>query len=188
MILIVGLGNPGPEYERTPHNAGFRAIEALKARVAPDALWQPRRESTVLETTIEGTDVTLCKPLTFMNNSGGVVAHMMDYSPIKLGDLWVAHDDLDIPRGRAKVDTDRSSAGHKGVQSIIDALGSQSFWRARIGVEPDFIADKQDLDSYLTAKPLSSIAQQQEDALLQKLVTELLTFVKNGIRKTTVRT
>lgn len=187
MILIVGLGNPGPEYERTPHNAGFRAVEALKARVAPDALWKPRRESTVLATTIEGKDVMLCKPLTFMNNSGGVVAHMVDYSPIKLENLWVAHDDLDIPRGRVKVDTDRGSAGHKGVQSIIDALGSRSFWRARIGVEPDFIADKQDLDSYLTARPLSLIARQQEDVLLQELVSALLAFVKNGIRKTTLR-
>jgi len=188
MILIVGLGNPGPEYERTPHNAGFRALDALKARVAPNALWQPRRESTVLETSIEGKDVFLCKPLTFMNNSGGVVAHMMDYSPIKLEDLWVAHDDCDIPRGRAKVDTDRGSAGHKGVQSIIDALGSRSFWRARIGVEPDFIVDKQNIDSYLIAEPLSPIARQQEDALLQELVGQLIGFVANGIRKLTIKT
>jgi len=116
MILITGLGNPGKEYERTRHNIGFRAIDELVKQKPENAV--------------------LLKPQTFMNNSGTAVIEAVNFYKIKPADLWVIHDDIDLPLGEFKISKNRGSAGHKGVDSIIKKLGTKDFNRARIGICP----------------------------------------------------
>jgi len=116
MLLIVGLGNPGKEYEKTRHNIGSRVIDEL--------------ESLNLK------NVTLAKPTTFMNESGRAVKKLISNSKFLISNLWVIHDDIDLPIGEFKIQMGKSSAGHKGVQSIIDHLGTKDFWRVRIGICP----------------------------------------------------
>jgi len=117
MVLIVGLGNPGKEYERTRHNIGFRVIDAL-AKNKPHHL-------------------VLLKPQTFMNKSGDAVIDAVNFYKIKPADLWVIHDDIDLMLGETKISRNRGSAGHKGVDSIIKKLGTKDFNRIRIGICPE---------------------------------------------------
>lgn len=117
MFFVVGLGNPGKKYEGTRHNAGFMALDALE------------KENSLL-------NIHLLKPNTFMNNSGIAVKKELKKLKLKAQDLIVVHDDIDLPLGTIKVSTNRGSAGHKGVQSIIEALGTKNFTRIRIGIQP----------------------------------------------------
>jgi len=133
VLLVVGLGNPGPEYARTRHNVGFSALD----RLAGDngiTLDQTRFSSRVGRGRILGADVLLVQPRTFMNLSGRAVRAVMDYLKIGLPDLLVLHDDMDIEPGRIKVAARGGSAGHKGVASIIETLGTDRFGRVKIGI------------------------------------------------------
>lgn len=116
MKLIIGLGNPGQKYGGTRHNAGFAAVEALEKK-SPEWL-------------------VLAKSDNFMNLSGSTAKKSMKKYGLRAKDLIVAHDDIDIPLGEFKIQKGRGAAGHKGVQSIIDALGTKDFWRVRVGICP----------------------------------------------------
>ncbi len=134
--LVVGLGNPGPEYEATRHNAGFRIVD----RVAADNRFPGfHRKGLGLESVgaLAGQRVALLKPLTFMNLSGGLVARRLADLGLAPSDLLVCYDELALPLGRLRVRPGGSGAGHNGVQSVIDALGTQEFPRLRFGVAPD---------------------------------------------------
>jgi len=117
MVLIVGLGNPGREYEKTRHNIGFRVIDGL----AKNKL----------------SGFVLLKPETFMNKSGDAVIEAVNFYKIEPADLWIIHDDIDLPLGELKISKNRGSAGHKGVDSIIKRLGTKDFNRVRIGICPE---------------------------------------------------
>lgn len=114
MTLIVGLGNPGAKYVKTRHNVGYMVVDALKKKKI---------------------SATILKPKTFMNESGMAVKGLAKRCSPET--LFVIHDDLDLPIGTLKISRNASSAGHKGVQSIIDTLGSKNFTRFRIGIKPD---------------------------------------------------
>lgn len=175
----MGLGNPGQTYEKTPHNLGFRVVDALKTAYAPDEKWREQYASHIVKTTIENRDVMLVKPLTFMNNSGSALVQIKKYHPVALEDMWLIHDELDLPFGRVKVVKGGSSAGHKGVQSIIDALGNNEFWRVRIGVRPDpYTTQKDEIDRYLTQTPLADDVARKTSHAAANLVSKLL---KEGI-------
>lgn len=138
MKLIVGLGNPGKEYEKTRHNIGFMALEVLSRQFTVDSHWrlEKRLEAEVgrgyITTCCE--DVILAKPQTFMNHSGDVVKKLTVHYRLSSNDLLIIHDDLDLPLGTIRLSHGSGSAGHKGVQSIIDALHTKDFWRLRIGI------------------------------------------------------
>jgi len=135
MKLIVGLGNPGKKYEKTRHNAGFLAMDKIASvfDFAPFML-DGKFNAKISKNTLNNEKTVLFKPQTFMNDSGRAVRAVMDYYKINIEDLMIIHDDLDIPLGKYKTTRDRSSAGHKGVQSIIDSLGTKNFTRIRIGI------------------------------------------------------
>lgn len=136
MILIVGLGNPGIKYAGTRHNIGFEAVDRLaKENSFPDFKLQNRFQAETTEGTISGRKAILAKPRTFMNNSGQAVKALADYYKIK--DLFVIHDDIDLPLGEIKASKNRGSAGHKGVESIIEQLKTKDFGRIRIGICPE---------------------------------------------------
>jgi len=134
MKLIVGLGNPGREYEATRHNAGFCVIDALADRYKV-ALKRNRGTASVFaKVAIKGIEVILAKPLTFMNLSGVAVKALLDKYGLKKSSLLVVCDDIDLAFGRLKIRPQGSSAGHKGISSVIDALGSEEFARLRVGM------------------------------------------------------
>ena len=135
--LIVGLGNPGIEYQFTPHNLGFLAIDRLAGSLGVEVRNRQCRALTA-RAVIEGVAVLLAKPETFMNLSGVSVRELVEeYEAQPESDLIVIQDELDFPLGTLRIHTRRSSAGHNGIESIIGALGRQDFLRIRIGVAPD---------------------------------------------------
>lgn len=140
MKLLIGLGNPGKKYENTRHNTGFMAIDAVATNFNFSAFGgstgggQSKFNAEISEGTIGDEKVILAKPQTFMNESGQTVKAITDYYKITVEDITVIHDDLDILLGEYKIARDRSSAGHKGVQSIIETLGTKNFARIRIGI------------------------------------------------------
>ncbi len=134
MKLIVGLGNPGKKYEKTRHNVGFIVLDAL----AGNAHWGKSKnlKAEYIKTSIENQNVQLLKPQTFMNESGSAVAAAANKNGTEPDDILVIHDDIDIPLGEIKVQSDKSAAGHNGIKSIIQHLGTQEFTRIRVGVKP----------------------------------------------------
>jgi PTH1 family peptidyl-tRNA hydrolase len=124
MYLVVGLGNPGEKYTKTRHNLGFMALDLL---AGPDAPWETKYDSQFLKL----DDVTLAKPQTFMNNSGKAVAQILKFYPA--AQLILVHDELDFELGSMRIQKNVSGAGHNGVNSIIDEIGTQDFVRIRIG-------------------------------------------------------
>lgn len=137
MKLIVGLGNPGKKYEATRHNIGFLAADTLqKTFTFPSFQSKDRFQSLLCEDFIGLHRVLLAKPQTFMNLSGETVSSILSFYKLPIKDLLVIHDDLDLPWGAVKHTSDSRSAGHRGVQNIIDRLGTQKFSRLRVGVGP----------------------------------------------------
>ncbi|MDO8490218.1 MAG: aminoacyl-tRNA hydrolase [bacterium] len=147
MKLIVGLGNPGKKYESTRHNVGYAMIDALekawkgrelffflgleKHKLYEQSEWEYRPPAGKSER------VTLMKPRTFMNLSGDAAAFAIQHSPksfVVKDDLWVVHDEIDISLGRVKLDRNRSAAGHNGIKSIIERIGTKDFIRFRVGI------------------------------------------------------
>ena len=135
--LIVGLGNPGIEYQFTPHNLGFLAVDRIASAGGVEIRNRQCRALTA-RMQIANETVLLAKPETFMNLSGLSVRELVaKYEAKPESDLIVIQDELDFPLGTLRIHTRRSSAGHNGIESIIDALGTQDFLRIRMGVAPD---------------------------------------------------
>lgn len=134
--VVIGLGNPGEEYEGTRHNAGRAAVE-LFARVAGASEWKDDKmfKARVAKGKLGVQLVVLCEPETYMNESGKAVAKLVS-GPKAAEKLIVAYDDLDLPQGTIKLSFDRSSGGHKGLESIIKAVKTKAFARVRIGISP----------------------------------------------------
>jgi PTH1 family peptidyl-tRNA hydrolase len=145
MKVIVGLGNPGKKFEKTRHNLGFMVIESLKSEFKHFSDWKKSKKllSKISEGKINNERVILVKPQTFMNDSGKAVKSLirnflLNKTMTELSKcLFVIHDDIDIPLGKIKISVGRGSAGHKGVQSIIDEIGTKNFVRFRIGIKPN---------------------------------------------------
>jgi PTH1 family peptidyl-tRNA hydrolase len=132
--LFVGLGNPGPEYEQTRHNAGFWWLEALARELKVNLTADKSYHGLVARTSINGQSVWLLAPQTFMNLSGKSVAALANFFKIPPQDILVAHDDLDIAPGDAKLKLGGSHAGHNGLRDIHAQLGTDQYWRLRLGI------------------------------------------------------
>ena len=132
--LIVGLGNPGDEYARTRHNAGFMVVEQLAGRW--QAAWKISRkfEARLADAQVGLQRVVLCQPLTFMNASGECVRALMDYRSIERDRLLVSADDADLPLGELRLRPKGGAGGHHGLESVAQHLGGQDFARQRVGI------------------------------------------------------
>ncbi len=130
MKAIFGLGNPEKKYEKTRHNAGFIVIDKIAEELS--LTWG--REDKLKALIAKKDDLLLVKPQTFMNNSGGCIRAVKDFYKLESSKILVVHDDVDLPFGKIKLQIGASSAGHNGVSDIIEKLGTQEFWRLRIGV------------------------------------------------------
>jgi PTH1 family peptidyl-tRNA hydrolase len=135
MKLFVGLGNPGPKYERTRHNAGFMAVDEM-ARIWSIPMSEEKKfKGIVGKGAVDGEKVILLKPLTYMNLSGESVRAVMDFYNVEIEDVVILYDELDIPAGKIRVRQQGSAGGHNGVKSIIQHLKTQNFKRIRIGID-----------------------------------------------------
>lgn len=134
MILIVGLGNPGKKYENTRHNLGFMVVDEFLRKITPikKTVWKESKKFNSLVAKVG--DMILVKPLTFVNASGFAVKKLVDFYQVEPEDIWVVHDDVDLPLGKMKIRLGGAAAGHHGVESIIDKLGADRFVRFRLGI------------------------------------------------------
>jgi len=149
--LIVGLGNPGKQYDDTRHNIGFAAIDAYRdANELPKWQDKPKFKAMISEDIIGGKKIILAKPTTFMNDSGQAVRALRDYYKISNDDITVIHDELDLPFGTVKQKQGGGSAGNNGLKSIIAHIG-QDFNRIRIGVKND-VLDRMGASDFVLAK------------------------------------
>ena len=166
--LIVGLGNPGTKYAGNRHNIGFMCVD----RFAQDNSLTFTRSSRakIAEGRIAGHDIVLAKPQTFMNNSGVSVSGLVRKFKVKIENLIVIHDDLDLPLGRIRIRLGGSSAGHKGINSIVQYIGNQEFIRVRIGIgRPNGQETAQNGEDEVISHVLSDFTAEEKE-LMQKVI------------------
>lgn len=133
--LIIGLGNPGTKYGKNRHNVGFQVVDRLQTTDYSDAPWEENKKFNAVVSRPKTVDILLAKPQTFMNESGKAVAKLVGWYKIDSNDIYVIHDDLDIRLGGYKIQFGRGPRLHYGVQSIEKTLGTEGFWRVRVGVD-----------------------------------------------------
>lgn len=150
--LLVGLGNPGNEYEDTRHNAGFWWIDAVARELKVSLVPERSYHGLVARTTVKGQTVWLLEPQTFMNLSGKSVAALARFFKIQPQEILVAHDELDISPGEAKLKLGGSHAGHNGLRDIHAQLGTADYWRLRLGVGHP--GDKAEVVNWVLKKPM----------------------------------
>ena len=170
MYLIIGLGNPGPRYELTRHNIGFLVADNLaeKQRIA---ISQNRHKALYGEGEIEGCQVMIAKPMTYMNNSGQAAKLILSALGISPNRVLVIHDDIDLPLGKIKIKTKGGDAGQLGVRSITERFGTDQYYRIRVGVgRPD---DPEDTVDYVLT-PFT----EAENQLLNEVIEEAVIKVE----------
>ena len=156
MKIIIGLGNPGKEYQKTRHNIGFLVLDELSTQFASSDIssWENNKkfQAEVCGVSYNNEKIILVKPQTYMNESGAAVQQICHFYKATLRDIIVVHDDKDIPLGEIKVQVNRGSAGHNGIKSIIEYLGSQDFTRVRVGIRSDNEKKMQDTPKFVLGK------------------------------------
>ncbi len=179
-FLVVGLGNPGIEYQWTPHNAGFLAIDRLAERAGAVVSNRRCRALTAMAR-IAGREVVLAKPETFMNLSGLSVRALVEELDAQRDDLLVLYDELALPLGSLRVRSGGSSGGHNGARSINGAMGTEEWARIRIGVGPDGMetASRRGKDYLLTPMRKKDLAVLDE--VLDKVADAVETVIVSGI-------
>ena len=132
MRLIIGLGNPGSQYEKTRHNVGFHVVDALASAYA--LRWERHGRAMIAQGMISHEKVVLVKPLTFMNNSGEAIIELIRWYKLEASAIIVIYDDLDLPVGQVRLRAQGSSGGHNGINSMISHLHTNQFARLRVGI------------------------------------------------------
>ncbi len=184
MFLIVGLGNPGKKYEKTRHNLGFRTVdEFVKKNNFPDFRMSNKINALISEDIFNNQKIILAKPQTFMNNSGRAVKLLNSKFKILNSKLLVVHDDIDIPFGQVRIAKNRSAAGHKGVQSIINGFKTKDFIRLRIGIRQQKEENrKQKIEDFVLQK-----FNKEEEKILQRIIKKSIeaieAILKEGLEK-----
>lgn len=174
--LIVGLGNPGPEYEATRHNAGFWWLDAIARELKVSMVLDRSYQGLLARTTWDGRPVWLLEPMTWMNESGKSVAALARFYKIQPEEILVAHDELDIVPGELKLKRGGGHAGHNGLRSIHAQLGSDDYWRLRIGVGHPGV--KSEVIHWVLKKPSPEHRNAIEDSLIR--ATQALPELLNG--------
>jgi PTH1 family peptidyl-tRNA hydrolase len=183
MKIIIGLGNPGKEYEKTRHNAGYNVIDKVHKLLKFDDFKEKSKfEALVSEGEYNNEKVILVKPLTYMNLSGKTAASITKFYKLLFHDMWIVYDDLDIELGKFKIKEHGSAGSHNGMESIISSIGSENFPRIRLGI--DSRTEKQRTNgkgkNYVLAK-----FNKKEEAIIfdiiDKAAESIIYALKNGI-------
>jgi peptidyl-tRNA hydrolase, PTH1 family len=178
-FLIVGLGNPGRKFEHNRHNVGFMLLNRLSIKLG-ETFGQVEAKALIIKTTYKGVRVILGKPQTYMNNSGMSVNTLMRFYQVSLGNLLIAYDDVDLPLGILRIRPSGGSGGQKGMQSIIERIGTEEFPRLRIGTGRP--PGKLEAADYV----LQDFPAQETDLLNQTLdraVEAVFIYIQEGLDK-----
>jgi PTH1 family peptidyl-tRNA hydrolase len=152
--LIVGLGNIGPEYDDTRHNAGFWWVDALAREAGARYARETKFHGEAARAVLHGTNVWLLKPGTYMNRSGRAVAALAGFYRIAAAEILVVHDELDLPPGQSRLKLGGGNAGHNGLKDITAALGTPAFWRLRLGIgHPRTLGLQQEVADFVLHAP-----------------------------------
>jgi len=177
--LIVGLGNPGCEYHLTPHNMGFMAIDRL-AEICGTEVSRREARAAIASTRLDGEQVVLAKPQTFMNLSGVAVSGLLQRFDAPVDDLIILVDDVDLPLGSLRIRRKGSAGGHNGLKSVIGALETDRFTRVRMGVGPE--GPVEDLVSYVLA-PFRKKDREAVTGMIDQAVQAVRMILKEGAEK-----
>lgn len=172
--LIIGLGNPGADYQRTRHNAGFWFLDEL---ANADFRLEKRFNALFTTTTLAGHEVKLLKPLTYMNRSGDAVQKCMHFYKLEVSQILVAHDELDLPVGMCKLKKNGGHAGHNGLRDIQAKIGTADYLRLRIGIDRP---EHKNVSAYVLSAPNQAERQQIDDALI-KSYHAMTTLLSKGV-------
>jgi PTH1 family peptidyl-tRNA hydrolase len=168
--LIVGLGNPGAEYEQTRHNAGFWLVDQL---ARGELKRETRFQALAAKTRIANNEIWLLEPQTFMNRSGQSVGALARFYKINPDEVIVVHDELDLPPGAAKIKKGGSSGGHNGLKDITAALGTQDYWRLRLGIgHPRELNLQQPVADFVLHRP-----RKEEQVLIDQAIEKSLSVI-----------
>ena len=170
MKLIVGLGNPGNEYENTRHNIGFQTIDKFAQKLGV-SITKSKFNGLYIETLIKGEKVILLKPQSYINLSGEVIRKFVDFYKISIDDILILHDDLDLTVGTYKIKQKGSSGGHNGLKNIELHLGTQEYKRIKIGISNNKMMDTKD---YVLGR-----LSQEEKKLLEEVENTVLTILND---------
>ena len=175
-LLVAGLGNPGREYASTRHNAGWMVLDELARREGGS--WRSKFSGQLSETRLDGARLALVKPETYMNESGKSIAAAARFFKAPVDAVLVVHDDVDLEEGRLQAKLGGGLAGHNGLRSIVQALGSQEFLRLRIGVGRPGRGDRRSVADYVLApfEPETDV-----DALVERSADAVETIVRDGL-------
>lgn len=180
MKLIVGLGNPGKEYETTRHNTGFRAVDVLTEDAS--AIWKEAEkfQSLLAKTTIAGAKVILAKPRTFMNKSGQAVRRLIDFYKIRRENVLIIYDDIDLLVGTTRLRLEGSAGGHQGMDSVLTMLKTEKIARLRLGIA-EKVAGKQSIpaEEYVL-RPFSKTAETKIKKTLSIVPTIISDWIKQS--------
>ena len=177
--LVVGLGNPGPEYEWTPHNLGFLTVDRL---AVSNKIRIDRKDSKALlgVGTFSGKDLLLAKPQTFMNVSGPSVKALMEKHEVPASNLIVVYDELDLPWTGVRVRPKGSAAGHNGIDSVIRSIGTMEFPRVRLGINP---GHKVGNGAKFVLEPFKKAQMRELDELLDHAARAVESIIAEGVEK-----
>jgi len=183
MIVIIGLGNPGKKFENTWHNLGFLTVESFKEKNNfPPFKLEKKFQAELSKGKYANQTVLLVKPQTFMNNSGISVKKIISHYKKQIKEIWVIHDDFDFLFGKIKIVKNKGSAGHKGVQSIIDQLKTKNFTRFRMGIKMDNEKKYQRLENLVLKK-----FNKREEKFIKDFIQEVVRIIEfaleNGLEK-----
>ena len=181
--LIIGIGNPDEQYKETRHNVGFMFVDYLAKKLGANEFDLDKKSNSLIsKTKLEKTPVVLAKPQTYVNKSGEAVKKLVVNCKLKIENLVIVHDDLDITFGNVKLSFDKNSGGHKGIESIMRALKTKKFYRLRIGLAKPALAkarrqsDKK-RDEFVVKMVLSKFSPAEKE--------ELTKVFKDGLEKLT---
>ena len=190
MKLIAGLGNPGEKYFNTRHNLGFMVVDQFLKdfESAENTVWQnePKFKSDIVHIDWQPKErpaekIILVKPKTFMNNSGMAISLIKDFYKIPVEDIWIVYDDIDLPVGNFRIRHGGGSGGHRGVESMIESLGTDGFWRFRMGIgRPEMVSGEKGVDDYVLGK-FSSHEHGAIKELISKGTKALQEALENGL-------
>lgn len=181
MILIIGLGNPGPKYQNTRHNVGFMVLDKFARKILSlkETLWEFNKKFNSL--LVVKPNLILAQPQTFMNASGEAVAQLTNFYKVDHDKIIVIHDDVDLPLGKIKIRIGGASAGHHGVESIINKLGTDQFARVRLGIgrpRAGVIKGSKDVEDFVLEK-----FQEGEAGELKKMIKKAVSALELVLKK-----
>jgi len=175
--LVVGLGNPGSQYQLTRHNVGFRVLDKFVSENLNSGVdWKKRHFSFLIQSFLEGQRIIFAKPLTYMNLSGKAIKEIVNYYRVDKNDILVVYDDINLPLGRIRIRLKGSSGGHRGVESITQCLGSENFPRLRIGVGNEALLDYMDYSSFVLSK-----FSDEEEKIIEEMISNSSKAIKDII-------